>query len=133
MIFIDTGAFIARYLTGDQYHAKTIALWDKIIRNHEPCFTSSFVLDETITLLNRRAGYNFSADRADRFYASSHLEILRPQLQDEMKALSYFRKFADQSVSFTDCISFTLMVKKNMKRVFTFDRHFQYAGFTIYS
>ncbi len=133
MIFIDTGAFLARYLTTDQYHTKAITLWDKIRENQESCFTSNFVLDETFTLLGRRAGYPFSAERAENIYASNLLKILRPQKQEEIKAISFFRKFADQSVSFTDCISITLMKKQRIRKVFSFDKHFQFAGFILYS
>ncbi|RLB20138.1 MAG: VapC toxin family PIN domain ribonuclease, partial [Deltaproteobacteria bacterium] len=34
--------------------------------------------------------------------------------------------------SFTDCVSFVLMKSQNIKRVFTFDQHFQIAGFQIF-
>lgn len=64
--------------------------------------------------------------------ASNTLDILRPSREDELEALSLFEKFADQEVSFTDCISFVLMQRQQIKRVFSFDRHFQYAGFTLW-
>jgi predicted nucleic acid-binding protein len=44
-------------------------------------------------------------------------------------ALVLFAKFADQSVSWVDCESFALMRSARMTRAFTFDRHFQDAGF----
>jgi len=56
MIYIDTGAFLARYLSKDQYHGEAHAFWDSIRRKSETCVTSNFVLDETFTLLGRRAG-----------------------------------------------------------------------------
>jgi uncharacterized protein len=39
------------------------------------------------------------------------------------------RKYSDQRVSFTDCISFVLMKRERVKIAFTFDRHFSLAGF----
>ena len=63
---------------------------------------------------------------------SSTLEILRPSPEDELAALDLFEKFADQEVSFTDCISFVLMRRRQIKRVFSFDRHFRHAGFTLW-
>ena len=42
-----------------------------------------------------------------------------------------FAKFADQQVSFTDCVSFVLMRRNRLERAFTFDRHFASAGFEI--
>ncbi len=50
---------------------------------------------------------------------------------DERAALDLFRQFADQHVSFTDCVSFVLMRKNHLSQVFAFDRHFAYAGFAV--
>lgn len=132
MIFIDTGAFLARYLANDQYHQQAVDFWDHIKKQRESCFTSSFVLSETFTLLGRRAGYDFAVQRASNIYVSTFLSILRPDSADELKALELFSKSSDQRVSFTDCISFTLMRKRKIKRVFSFDHHFQMAGFGLF-
>jgi predicted nucleic acid-binding protein len=131
VIYVDTGAFLARYLSRDQYHQKAGTFWEKIRKNQESCFTSNFVLDETFTLLGRWAGYNFSSVKAASIYASKLLNILRPTRDDEIKAIEFFRKSADQNVSFTDCISIVLMRNKNIKRVFSFDSHFERAGFKL--
>ncbi len=131
MIYVDTGAYLARYLSRDQYHQKAKAFWKKIRKNQESCFTSNFVLDETFTLLGRWAGYDFAAQKAAIIYASKLLIILRPTREDEMKAIDFFQKYADQNVSFTDCISIVLMRNKKIKRVFSFDSHFERAGFKL--
>lgn len=89
------------------------------------------MLDEAITLLARRTTYAFAADRAAKWLASRSLTILRPDEQDESDTLQFFRKYADQHVSFTDCISFVLMGKLGLKSVFTFDRHFVLSGFQV--
>ena len=60
MIFLDTGAFLARYFVRDANHASAVKLWKTLDRT--PLFSSNHVLDETITLLGRRAGYTFAAD-----------------------------------------------------------------------
>jgi predicted nucleic acid-binding protein len=131
VIYVDTGAFLARYLSRDQYHQKAGAFWKKIRKNQESCFTSNFVLDETFTLLGRWAGYDFASEKAAKIYASKLLIILRPTREDEIKAIEFFRKYADQNVSFTDCISIVLMRNKKIKRVFSFDSHFERAGFKL--
>jgi predicted nucleic acid-binding protein len=93
--------------------------------------TSSFVLDETFTLLGRRSSYAFAADRARALLGSTALTILRPEADDEARAVELFAKFADQKVSFTDCVSFVLMRRHRLARAFTFDRHFADAGFEL--
>jgi predicted nucleic acid-binding protein len=92
----------------------------------------NFVLDETFTLLGRRAGYDFAAQRARNIYASEWLAILRSEKNDELRAIDFFEKYSDHRLSFTDCISFVLMQRKKIKKVFTFDHHFQIFGFQIY-
>ena len=131
MIFIDTGAFLARYLRDDQYHRSAVAAWEELGSDRENCVTSNFVLDETFTLLGRRAGYGFAVERAKNTYASQALTICRPDRRDEINALGFFGKYADQNVSFTDCISIVLMKRVKINRVFSFDKHFEFAGFHV--
>jgi len=131
VIFIDTGAFLARFIERDQYHDQAVEHWLKLQKDRRPCFTSNLVLDEAITLLARRATYQFAAERAKNFFESETLSILRPEEADELAALDWFQRYADQSVSFTDCVSFALMEKHAIKCAFSFDRHFTIAGFDV--
>jgi predicted nucleic acid-binding protein len=131
MIFIDTGAFLARYLSNDQYHNQSNDIWDAIRRQRETCFTTNFVLTEVFTLLGRRAGNKFAADRALNIYASRVIKIMRPGRKAEVKAIDTFEKYADQKISFTDCISFVLMKQEGIKRAFSFDFHFRLAGYNV--
>lgn len=64
MIFIDTGAFMARYIERDQFHDTATKHWWGLRNDRRHCFTSNFVLDETITLLARGSTYQFAAERA---------------------------------------------------------------------
>jgi len=57
------------------------------------------------------------------------LEILYCVKEDEMEAVRFLRKYADQGVSVTDCTSFVLMRRHRIATAFTFDRHFARAGF----
>jgi len=132
VIFIDTGAFLGKYFARDQHHRKAVRAWKSLADKRQPCFTSNFVLDEFFTLLGRRAGGAFAAERARRVYASRAFTILRPEEEDEHQAVDLLAKFADQEVSFTDCISFVLMRRRGLQRVFGFDRHFRAAGFQTF-
>ena len=133
MIFVDTGAFIGRFLIRDQYHDRALRLWEKIQAESESCCTSNFVLDETFTLLARRSSYKFATEKARLIYARSQVQIFRPTQPEEVAAVALFEKFADQKVSFTDCISFILMRNAGVKTAFSFDHHFQRAGFRLWS
>ncbi|MBI3930284.1 MAG: PIN domain-containing protein [Armatimonadetes bacterium] len=131
-VFIDTGAFLGRCLRSDQHHSDAARGWKALEKAGRECYTSNFVLDETFTLLGRRASYTFAAERARSFYSSKLLIIGRPAPEDEIAAIGYFEKYADQRVSFTDCVSFVLMRKLGIERAFSFDYHFAAAGFTLW-
>ncbi len=128
MIFVDTGPFIARYVKRDQYHKAAKEYWERLVEERR-LYTSNFVLDEVFTYLGRVAGAAFAVERGKYIYASSRLNILRPKAEHEISALGWMSKFSDQQVSFTDCVSFALMIERGIDRVFTFDRHFVLAGF----
>jgi uncharacterized protein len=131
VIFVDTGAFVARHVRRDGHHSRARQVWPEIERQRTACFTSNFVLDETFTLLGRQSSYSFAAERARALLDSKALTILRPDTEDELRAVELLAKFADQHVSYTDCVSFTLMRRHRLGRVFTFDRHFRDAGFEV--
>ena len=132
MIYLDTGAFIARYVQRDQYHHQALKAWESLAKSGQRCATSNFVLNEAFTLLARRAGYHFAAQRARRILSSDVLTILRPVEEDEYAAVDLLEKYADQAVSFTDCVSFVLMRRHGIKEVFSFDSHFARAGFQLF-
>jgi predicted nucleic acid-binding protein len=131
LIFIDTGAFLARYLRRDEHHQQAVSVWEALRAANDNCVTSNFVLDEAFTLLGRWAGYGFAVQRAENIYASKALTIFRPDEQDEVNALKFFGKYADKRISFTDCISFVIMKREKIHRVFSFDRQFEFGGFDL--
>ena len=129
MVFLDTGAFLARWLPRDARHREAAVTWERL--RGRALYTSNHVLDETFTLLARRATYPFAVARAESIFASSALEILYTTREDEIEALRLFSKYADHRISFTDCVSFVLMKRFRIATAFTFDRHFALAGWRV--
>jgi len=117
--FVDTGAFLALYRKRDQYHRQAARVWLSLER---PLLTSNHVVDELATLLGRLAGFAAAADRVQDLYASPSIDVLASTLQDELDAIRWMRKYADQQISFTDCVSFAIMRRNHIRTAFTFDR-----------
>ena len=128
MIFIDASAFLAFYSRTDQYHRETVRLWQTL---KGPLVTSNHVVDEVATGLGRAAGYQFAANCVTGIYAAPRIDILQSARADEIEAIRWMRKYADQGVSFTDCVSFAMMRRLGIRTAFTFDRHFRFAGFDV--
>ena len=128
MIFVDTGAFLALYRKRDQYYRQAAETWSKL---DAPLLTSSHITAELATLLARQVGWTETVDRVADVYASPNIDVIGSAREDELEALRWMRKLADQRVSFTDCVSFALMRRHRIRTAFTFDRHFRLAGFQV--
>lgn len=129
MIFVDTGALLARYLTRDQHHAAARTLWAELTNSETHLITTSHVVSETLTLLGRRSSYRYAAERARPLFASTHIQIIHATEKCEIDAIQWFERMAGHKVSFTDCISFALMQTLGIGEAFTFDEDFVIAGF----
>ncbi len=132
MIFVDTGALVGRYLPADQHHEQAVQGWKRVQSERIPFITSNLVLSETLTLLGRFAGYRFAAQTGRLIYALPASCLVRSDRDDERQAVELLEKYADQDISFCDCVSFVLMRKRGVSEVFGFDRHFQSAGFRLW-
>ena len=128
-LFVDTGAFVARYCSDDDMHNKAVTGWKKMAK--ERLVTSNLVITETITLLAKRTSPEFAADTADLIFLSEQLKIVYANRDDELQALQFIRKFSDQKISFTDSVSFVIMKNAGIAKAFSFDKHFKVVGFQL--
>lgn len=129
-LFIDTGAFVAKEIGGDQFHAAAVEMWREVEKRGGRLVSTEHVFDESATLIARRATYAFAAQWGQDALESG-IEWLRAEHADWRTALALMRKFADQGVSFTDCLSAALMKRLGVRQVFGFDRHFAAMGFRL--
>ena len=129
-IFVNTGPYLAHFHLKDQRHQQAIEGWQWIEKQDLILVTTNHVLDELATLLASRTDYRFAAMKIREIHESS-LQIERTAQNDEAQALDFFEKYADQKISFTDCISFVVMRRLGLKKCFPFDRHFLDAGFEV--
>lgn len=132
MIFIDTGAFVARYMKADQWHATARKGWKFLAKRQTRCFTSNLVLAEAARLLRPYAGAAQIPRLMGTWLQSELMTVLRSTIEDELAAVDVMVKFVDQQVGFVDGVSFTLMRRHHIERTFGFDQHFEYAGFTLW-
>jgi len=130
-LFVDTGAFLAKEIQRDQHHLAAIATWNQLSGSPEALYTSEHCMDETATLLARRTNSAFAADWGADFLGCG-ITVLQAESADWENSFRLMRKFADQGVSFTDCLSFVLMKRHRIRSVFGFDHHFAAAGFTLW-
>ena len=132
MIFVDAGAFIARFRQSDDHHVAAVHGWAELARSSQRLYTTNLVLMESAKLLAEIRGYRWAAARAASWLDSKELRVLRSGGEEEIEATQVMEKFADQRIGLVDCVSITLMRRHGIKRAFAFDRHFRLAGFELW-
>ena len=95
-------------------------------------YTTNLVLAETHRLLLHRAGVRPALWALDRFEASPLLTIVFPDATHHRAARSWLERLADQSISYTDAVSFAVMDATRCARVMSFDHDFMLAGFSLW-
>lgn len=127
-IFVVTGGWYAAIVRKDHDH-KTAKKF--LLKNKLPLITSDYVMDETVTLLQSRVGYDYAVKFLDVLETSQQVQLIYLNPSHIEKTIDLFRNRADKGWSFTDCSSFVLMREYQIKTAFAFDGHFQQAGFQI--
>lgn len=128
-VFIDTSAWIALFLFSDQNHLEAVEIFEKIEGEYAAIFTSNYVFDETVTFMMRRAGQKAAVEVGDAILGSQLVKVEFVSFDQFYASWDSFKKYDDKEFSFTDVTSFQIMHELNIRRAFSFDRHFEQAGF----
>ena len=129
-IFIDTSAFLALEDESDQYHEEALQFREQVLRKERyEIITTSYILDETLTLIRFRISTKASIEFSKKIRKSEVVKIEQVSSKIEEKALDIFERYEDKDFSFTDCVSFVVMWEKGIKEAFAFDQHFNQMGF----
>ncbi len=126
-VFIDTSAFYALTSQNDKYHRKAKALFKKILATHQPV-TTSYVVVETLALLQNRGGHSTASHFIDSLNEGKWIDILWVTETIHLEGCALFAE-NDRDVSFVDCVSFAAMHRFAVGHFFGFDEHFEKAGF----
>ena len=129
IVFADTSALFALLVHDDFMHVRARANFEYFVQNNTRLLTSSYVLLETLTLLQRRVSLEAVWD-----FNRKILPILDVVWADEGwhgRALQRLHVERDRNLSLTDCLSFEIMEAREIKTAYTFDRHFTERGFEM--
>jgi len=133
IVFADSSAYIAYYNKRDKNHNKALSFVKKIRdREFGPViiYTSDYVFDEVITaILILTKNKDLAIKIGESIKASKITKIIKVNEEIFQKAWETFKEYKDKLWSFTDCTSFAIMEKMNIKTAFTFDKHYNQAGF----
>lgn len=128
-VFADTSALFALLVQDDSMHVRAKLNFEHFAQVNTSLLTSSYVLLETLTLLQRRVGLD-----ALWGFNRKIFPILNIVWVDEAwhgRAVERLHSERNRGVSLTDCLSFEIMEARDIGTAFTFDRHFTERGFEI--
>lgn len=126
-VFVDTSALLAALNAADLNHSQAGSTLRALIESDIPLVTTSYVLVETLALVQRRLGIE-----AVRIFQSDVAPLLDVEWMDETShhlAMTVLLFEAKRHLSLVDCASFETMRRRGLTHAFTFDQDFADRGF----
>jgi predicted nucleic acid-binding protein len=128
-VFADTSGFFALMVQNDLMHIRARQDFESLAEHNAQLVTSSFVLVETMTLLQRRIGLQCADDFHLRIFPL--LEVVWVDEKWYTRAIQRMLARKQRDVSLVDCLSFEIMESMEIRQAFAFDRHFEETGFSL--
>ena len=128
-VFADTSALYAVLVRTESVHDAVRGTFTKLVQGHRPIWTTSFVVAETIALLQHRIGLSAARDFDEHI-----LQKIRVRWVDEpLYRLGTERLWREdrRHLSLVDCVSLEFMKAEGLTTAFAVDRHFSDAGFRL--
>lgn len=125
-IFIDTGIFVALRNADDEFHVRSKELMKRALKGeYGRIFTSDYVVDEALTTaLARTRRHDLAVDVGRYILESPRIAKLWTTKDIFDAAWQKFQKLKERPMSFSDCVSLTLMEKSGIKQIMSFDSGF---------
>ena len=128
-VFVDTSGFFALLVQNDAMHMRAKQIFSYFAQQRAQLLTSSFILVETVALLQRRVDLAAVHDFQTKMIPL--LDIVWVNGDWYSRAIQRLFALNSRKLSLVDCLSFEIMESQEIEVVFTFDMHFSQNGFTV--
>ena len=128
-VFADTSGLYALLVANDAAHGQARTAFRTLEDQAATLVTSSFVLVETIALLQRRVG--LEAVRGFQARLLPLLEVVWIDREWYQRGIERLYIETQRRVSLVDCLSFEIIEALGIEKAFAFDVHFPRAGFRL--
>ena len=123
-VFVDSFAWIAAINKSDNYHDVCSETLTELLGKRVKLFTTNNALSRADF---RKAVVAF----VDKLETSPSVEIITITEEIYLAAWLLYQQRMNKDWGITDCTSFEIMKRFNLKKAFTNDRHFEQAGFSV--
>ncbi len=128
-VFADTSALYAAMVRTEDQHPESAEVFRRLIEGGRSLRTTSYVILETLALLQHRIGIEPVRDFDERILPLLSVCWVSEELHRQgMRRLLRENR---RTLSLTDCVSFEFMQLEGLRDAFTLDRHFADAGFRM--
>ena len=128
-VFIDTSALFALLVADQDEHGEVAAEFSRLLEAGVRLQTTSYVLVETIALLQRRSGLIAVRELDERIAPILDIHWITPDFHRQGMA-RLFRENR-RRLSLVDCVSMELIESQGLRDVFGLDVHFAEAGYRL--
>lgn len=128
-VFADTSALYALLVRSEPSHSAASAAFTTLVHAHKTIWTTSFVVVETMALLQHRIGL-----QAARDFDEALLPTIKVVWVDEelyRRGTERLWREDRRQLSLVDCVSFEFMQATDLTSAFAIDPHFAEAGFDL--
>ena len=128
-VFADTSGLFALLVGSEDGHAGVVRAFRGVVLQQRPLRTTSYVVVETVALLQRRVGLEAVRDFDDHVSPLLSMEWVSDELHRRgMRRLSRENR---RRLSLVDCVSLEFMRQHAIDEVLGLDRHFEEAGHAL--
>jgi predicted nucleic acid-binding protein len=131
-VFWDTAAFVALGNARDDLHQMAVNVSQELAQAETQVLTTDAVLIEVANTFSKAAWRPTAWQIIEAVQASVALEIatiVHVDVELWQRGWQLHRNRSDKDWGLTDCISFVVMEEHDIRRAFTYDHHFEQAGF----
>ncbi len=128
-VFGDTSALYPLLVKTEAAHRATRTAFSHLLERGRPIWITSFVLAETMALLQHRIGL-----AAARDFDEDILPVLSVRWVDEdlyRRGIERLWREDRRRLSLVDCVGFEFMKIEGLTAAFAIDPHFEEAGFEV--
>jgi hypothetical protein len=132
VVFWDTAAFIALGNARDDLHQTATRVSQELAKAQVHVLTTDAVLIEVANAFSKVTLRSIAWQLVEAMQASVALKaatIVHVDADLWQRGWQLYRARSDKNWGLTDCISFVVMEDYGIQRAFTYDQHFEQAGF----
>lgn len=128
-VFVDTSGLYALLVRTEERHAEVVGAFRKVLEEGRTLWTTSYVIVETIALLQHRLGLAPVRDFVEHLVPVLSIEWVSEALH--RKGIERLLREDRRRLSLVDCVGLEFMRSQGLRDVLALDPQFAEAGYRL--